>query len=633
MMGDGKSPRSNRCKDMKAIVSLLALLISIQTLSATSVTVGEHQCPICERKLKKTVVMSFSQFGEPARDFSDSPQFSLFGDTLVCPWTLFASLESDWEIEDPVEKARLREFLKKSPKTIRLTKAEFALSQEVEVPGQIRNLLWARTCYDYRGVELDRSRFMALKLFYLTASDAPEENLWHGHYREEAIKVLAAEAKRDSLSEELRITFTYLKGELLRQAGRKDEARAALKKSKTMAEASESGEDDWLAKWAAEQLAIILVNETPSAELEDWLLKELWTSFKKASKKEEVSREDWEKHQLALETLVERAVADPVAENIHWKRVQRKSRRLVELAETTSTSSVSRLGEIKRWKDWFGEIAAAVAKGELPKELERTMDDEERKDLLGQVAGFGKQMIWETDRKVVAAVARACEVIHAGGEINGLDQFPIRDVLGQVLDLLGKENGDAPKGAVRLAIRLLKEQSEDLELANYPIPYLLRAMYERREAFASEIRKELAGEWKCRFWKECVNYVLGDREALKFLLSSPLLKKVSRENGRVFEKLLFTLFEKTKEPALKPRAIELLKGRDHLPYEVESYLAGMFDPEIEEVVLKRLKWIYSDEVRKLDNDLLNDLLEYEALEWEGVLADRKVQELEFAVMD
>src|SRR6478736_6684695 len=94
---------------MFRILSLF--LIFAACASATSVFPDLHECPVCGVKSVTMSLGSYSQFGEPARDLTDSPHFR-FAKVEVCPGDLYASWSDVWKKINPEEKAKLAGFLK-----------------------------------------------------------------------------------------------------------------------------------------------------------------------------------------------------------------------------------------------------------------------------------------------------------------------------------------------------------------------------------------------------------------------------------------------------------------------------------------------------------------------------------------
>ena len=84
-----------------------ALVLSMTTTRATTVYPEERNCPVCRESFITQALGSYSNFGEPERDLSDSPVF-LFGGVEMCPYCLFASLKSDFDDVSARERARIR---------------------------------------------------------------------------------------------------------------------------------------------------------------------------------------------------------------------------------------------------------------------------------------------------------------------------------------------------------------------------------------------------------------------------------------------------------------------------------------------------------------------------------------------
>jgi len=613
---------------MIRLASLLGVTLLLSQLApATSVGVGEHQCPICDRELKTTEVMSYSQFGEPARDLSDLPRYTLFGSPKACPWDLYSAFPGDWEMENPKERQAMKAFLAKKPLKIQLTPAESKILGSGDLPELLRSLLWTRTCNQQRQSDHQRKRFTTLLCFYGTkhATD-PVLKQWNQHYRSEAIGLLSSHATDGSFSPVERSGFAYLAGELLRQAGQSDDAKKKFSQAQELASKSKSKDDEWVGRWAHEQTLRIEIEAIKSATLESWVMQPIPNPWWDSEFVEDLDPKKWNQHEQALDTLLARAASkhDTEAENILWKLVAKDPANLLAIAETSSEPKIGDMaGQTERWKTWFEEINQAV-ESESSAPLTKLLENGRNQNILGRICGF-QQAPWQDDPKVKAAAFTACQSDDPTAAATRLQALDQREVLGELMDLLEEED-TLSSNAARLAAMLLKKLPEDPKLANYPVSYLLADLCADRPRFSATLQAALDGEWQSPFWKACIEYASGREDARNKLLKSPLRTQRSREDGMVFDHLLYQMFTETADKALVPDGLAMLTSEEWLPDEVQNYLMNIADDRVEPAMIKRLKWLNEPETKK--HEAYSMILEFEALSIEENLLTKKLRSLD-----
>lgn len=238
----------------------LFLLFIATCANATSVFPELHECPVCGVKSVTMSLGSDSQFGEPERDLSDSPQFR-FAAVEVCPGDLYASWADVWKPVDAEERSKLTTFLKDP--FLRLTDAEKAVVADHEKVFREScwfEPLWARTCDEFRSNDEHR-KFRSLLRLHFAGRHLGHERAAEGWekqlvslFRENAIAALknAVEAKWSEPNEKR--VFAYLRAELTCQAGRDEEAFSLFQEVVASEKTAKPDEElAWISRWASEQ--------------------------------------------------------------------------------------------------------------------------------------------------------------------------------------------------------------------------------------------------------------------------------------------------------------------------------------------------------------------------------------------
>jgi len=155
-------------------ISLLINLFFLQALCyATSVAPSEKRCPICTKSFISTIVQSYSNFGTPARDFSDSYSVG-FGGIKSCPYCLYSSFRNDFDELSKDEITAIKTFLVKP-------KLDLFLSEKVAINSSPKDSwlrqtyyleqLLARECYKLRKDSYNKNIRLDLQLYYTSKEE------------------------------------------------------------------------------------------------------------------------------------------------------------------------------------------------------------------------------------------------------------------------------------------------------------------------------------------------------------------------------------------------------------------------------------------------------------------------------
>lgn len=557
---------------------------------ATSVVPELHECPVCGMKSVRMALCSYSQFGEPARDLSDSPVFR-FADVNLCPGDLYASWSDRWKNVDAGEKAKLAAFLKEP--SLRLTDAEKTAIRGHEKEFRDSNWfapLWVRTCDELRRAD-ERRRFDdALQLHFagpFGASGDWEKTLV-SHYRENAIAALkdALAAKWPNPGEKR--VFAYLRAELTRQAGRDAEAFVLFQEVIAAEKTAKPDEDlAWIPQWAAEQSLRCGPEAKDPASLLDAIIPELPDPWRKQGASDDPR---WPRHYAAVDVLAQRAASGdkPFADAL-WNLLERKPERLLALLETTGSDIAPLRSVDPRWSGWFDELASRLAARKLPAVLAKDPNDTRVANVLRRAVGGdeGGDKAWRND-KLLPAVRKAA----AGGGMPAI-KMP-EDHSGFDLPPIDGESDEPPKPSLkefdrelyklweeqappvrpdiaRIYIRFLRQANEDWDSTQYPAMYFLPAIAETEDGRAA-IRKELDGKWKSSFWKAACAYAARMPDSGKAFIRHPFI-------GKADDSLVVKLLTQQSDASWKDAALRKLKEDEWVSSEVIQYLGSLDLPE------------------------------------------------------
>ena len=572
----------------------LFLLLIAASANATTVSPGLHECPVCSVKSVTMSLASYSQFGEPARDLSDFPQF-LFAAVEVCPGDLYASWADAWKAVDAEEKSKLTIFLKQP--FLHLKEAEKAVISDHEKAFRESSWfepIWARTCDGFRNNDQRRNFRSALRLHfagrYLGGDRTAEE--WEKQlvalFRENAIAALknAATAKWPKLTEK-RI-FAYLRAELTRQAGRDEEAfslfQEVIASEKT---AKPDKELAWISRWASEQS----LRSSPDAKDPDKLLAAIIPMMPDPWRDQKAAEDPrWPRHFAAVDVLVQCAASGekPFSAAL-WKLLDRKPERLLALLET-SDSDVSPLRQVDPgWREWFDEIAARLDSGKLPLSLAGDPNDTRVTNVLRRaVGGTDARKLWRKEILLPMVLKSVAEGGIPEPNIPNdhslpwlpplVKETPAKAVakppfneLSRELYQLWEEHPSARPDIARIYIRLLRQAAETWESTQYPAMYFLPAIAETEEG-REVIRKELDGQWTSSFWKAACAYAARLPDSTDAFTHHPFTAKA--DNG-----LVFKMLTQRSDASWRDDAIAKLNKDDWISSELISYLVLLDLPE------------------------------------------------------
>jgi LysM repeat protein len=253
-----------------------ALLIAWATTAfvdahATTVFPKEQKCPVCCETFITTAIGSYSSYGEPARDLSDS-SFARFGGVEVCPYCLFSALKPDFKTLPAKECSALRSQM--PPSCVSVQEPERAALRASSDNAWLRGKdffghLLARHCSAWRKQDSQRDQRLLRHLYYATNVQGCED--LHRYYRKECITALTSLLASRAYEDGEQAVFTYLLGELTRLDGRHQEAvrifgdAARLAKALPRAKGGDDKSYEWVGEWAFEQTCRIqfLTNSVP----------------------------------------------------------------------------------------------------------------------------------------------------------------------------------------------------------------------------------------------------------------------------------------------------------------------------------------------------------------------------------
>ena len=224
--------------------------------SGTSVDYEETRCPICQESFVVIRYVTLSVFGyATARDLRDS-QWIVFEEVRTCPHCLYTSLASEFSNVDPAERATIRDFLA----TLGSASSRMAWKSQdngiVAPKTDADATFWlGHRCYDRRGPKPRSHVRLALLQYYQCGRTASGTRC---EYREHAIDEMDKALRADAYLGPETAMVTYLRGELLRVAGRLEEARRELAAARKLAltakvEYPESATLKWLLPWIEER--------------------------------------------------------------------------------------------------------------------------------------------------------------------------------------------------------------------------------------------------------------------------------------------------------------------------------------------------------------------------------------------
>lgn len=634
------------CPHMKALsIAIFGLLLSGLPVLGHSVGTETHVCPVCGKESATILVQGYSSFEEPARDLSGDPKFTVFGGVETCPWDMYSAWQGEWEIEGEDEREKLKGFLETKDLKIELTKKEFELAGGADPPERIRRMLWVRTCNARRIPATDREWFTAMQLFYQTKS--MEEGRWHEHFRTEAIRRLEEREEDESLGRNKQVVAGYLKAELLRQEGSVDSAEEGFRKVVASCQDERIEDSEWLIEWSKEQLIQIEAARADTSELTSWVVRGLLDRQGGREEAENLIAGERNRHRIALICLLDRAEDDGQASDYLWKLLGRDADRLIALAETTSRASVRQLRDFQpEWRKWFTELDAAFTSKNVPSSLEELIG----KDQFGN-RNVLSEVVERSPEEVSTAFLVALQSYLEGGEALRVRSFDrnriflpplgggIDDEVDELMDrdhlflglseVLEGDNPEQRRVAAKLGMRLLKEQGDEAEQVKWGVTRVLKLFCERSEELGPIIAAEMAGDWKCPFWKNCCAFAAGNRSLGELLASDRLLSRENRSKEKVFEAVLWEIFTEVRDPRWEAKCVAVLREKDWVSNKSVDYAMKLATPELRKSLTQRRAWLMSAEAR--EHKHYEPSLRYGILKIERWLVDEALEDLKFMV--
>ncbi|BDS06939.1 hypothetical protein NT6N_19790 [Oceaniferula spumae] len=608
-----------------------AILLAAMPLEATSVDSVDHTCPACGRQVQLTVLMSYSQFGEQPRNLS-----SMFGGITspqMCPYDLFIDYASRWEKPEAGVKQRIEPILKK--RTIVLTEAEQAARKEHgdEFFEPVKEILWYRTCLPHlkknKQASPERDLSISLRLYY-NAYDEPLRSF----YRNLAITRLAELPKAAWLKDEVgKLVYAYLHAELLREAGRDQQAIDAFRKvlSAYKKFPGKTEDNQWIEQWAEEQLTRTLFSKQSSAELKEninlqWLDTEYWQEDDHPS---DTSPEKWMKHRLALSMIQERHPAgQPDAGEILNAVLDHNVLRLMALADTAAVDYRT-LTKHKPLKIWLTQLRKELKNGTLFRQVK---DAEQKKNLerqLGRLLGknmFGDE--WPVTEELLPHFEKWRMARDSTPPLpEGWTWQQGTDGYKSLIDDEFKNDLDLRRDAMFAFLQVLPQVPDQPKKWSWDVAQGLQTLAENKAHFHGRLTGLLEKQWEGEFWKSCVAYLNGSGKAEAFTNSA--LVKVEIDQEKRYENFIYGFLGDANDSTWKTKALEELSGDQWIKSDVYRYLDDLSDPSLVPVLEKRIAFLRARMKKKEREKHENEMFGYELSYPESILLRHRMKSLTY----
>lgn len=580
-------------------VKLLLLFLSVfwvgvLSLRATSAGLASDHCPICKKKSYYVALHSFSMFGEPSRDFLDSPIFS-FGGPRICPWDLFASQSNDWKIEDQAGYVRIRTRLETKESVILLSAEEGKLLGKIRKAEEgdsflgLRELWWMRTLRS--PMEIEDEILMTMRLFdscHGNSSPMPE---LREVYRCKLLELFKRAVADRKLSEEPRLRYQYLHAEFVRKGGALEEALKEFLVFDQLLDGipeKKRMEHEPLVTWTKEQ---ILALQLKTAGL-DSLVKGLIVPLRNPFRDDESEEDDvWLRHRSGLKELVQRCLdGDQAALGQFWNLLERDAGKLLAAAETISFPSLDRFAKAgPRWEKWRLEMEEQLGEGKIPKGAEVKVNQERNVNILSRIV-LGDKFDPLPALPLSSPPGFAQEV-----------DTPEERLRGALAIMEEGTRDEAVKAVVNVLneLRALEcEMAEKEDMYDYPLQYLSRKFARSEDRYRVELETSLTKPWKDPFFREMTRLWLGEPDALTKLEQTKALKKEPQYPGYGPAQMVYIYFEARKNPAWEERCVRDLENLDMLNDRVFSYAEAIMTPEMTKVLLRRHADLMDDMEKK-----------------------------------
>jgi len=563
-----------RCaKNMKFFSFFAVLLLAgSQPLHAVSSDVFSDHCPICKKKSHFTALMSFSMFGEPSRDFLDSPVFSFSG-PRICPWDLYASQYNDWSIEDQNDVTQLRAKLKNNKPVIELTAAEGKFIEQIRRLGDehpflnLRAIWWVRTlrgsCSTAEEVQMNMALY---RLCNGEKSPLPE---LREVYRYRLLELFQIGMTEKESSREQHLRYQYLHAEFLRKGGQLKEARKEFATFDALLSSipeEDREKHEPLVTWTKEQLLMIEFKTVDLKVLMKNIRKPLPNPFR-----DDVEREQsWLKHRWALDELVARCVeGNRKASDALWDLLGRDAGKLLCLAETITLPHLYKFPAADaRWEDWRQEMSARLENGKIPEGAKTKINQVRNVNILARIVKIRKK-----------------DYLRKAASEADTPEGRLRAALTIMEKGTREEAGKAAEKALGELRDLDLKMAEKEDMYSYPLQYISRKFGSSGDRFQTELEASLAKPWKEPFFREMARLWAGKPDALTNLEKTKALKVEPNYPGYGPAQMVYFYLEEKKDPAWKERCVRDLKRNLMLNRCVIRYAEVILTPDLAEVLL------------------------------------------------
>ncbi len=580
----------------------MALFLSTLFLNATSVGLECDECPICQKNSHYVVLRSFSNFGEPSRDFLDSPIFAFSG-PRICPWDLFVSHKNDWKIEDKDQVAKLRAKLGSGSLKILLTPGEGRFLEEIksfEDPDaflELRKLWWVRTLGSPLSIE--ERIAMTMKMFSKCQEEASPFSELREVYRVELLRLFRAAVDDEAISKESRYQYRYLHAEFLRKGKEFNKASkgfAALEKSFSEMTGEQRDELEPLVTWTKEQFLRLRFQQARLQELISDIKTPLPNPFRDDLGLEEEGEEGNEnrdlflKHRWALEELTRRSVgADPEASEKLWKLLKKDVGSLLALAETLPRNLTTNiLTSDEKWREWRTALLEEIGKGDVPEAVRTEINQERNLNILGSVLRSDAQLgpFAEEANTPEGRLRAALTVITKGSEEEAVAAVEI---------------------ALKELQKLTWQEAAKEDMFSYPLQYLSKAFALSEGRYQAQLKESLAQPWKDPFFKEMTRLWMGEADSLQKLEKTAALQAEQKYAGYGAAQMVYFYLEEQKNPAWRERCLKDLQWPEMINDRVLNYAEAIFDAGVKEALLKRHQ-LRSQELKEKNQEESNQEL-------------------------
>ena len=561
----------------------IRILLGILALSSASVALSvlsrNHDCPVCGKPSVTTAMMSYSNFGGPsARDQIGRP----FGtDVVICPHDLYASWYYRWDGIDNQEKERLHEFLKK-PTVVLTPEEKVIVGRDLS---KLREswwweLLWTRTCDMVRLPDAKHSLRATLDFYYRGDANSDEE--WvrrlSAHYRDKAIEALAG-------SKELH--RRYLRAELLRLAGRSNEAGTLFRKvaseaGRKASEVTEGGDQHerlaGLRLLCEDGLLLIEAGGLGSSKVADWLQVPVLAG---QDGREESPPGEWSRNRIGLQVLMTRAaVGDSEASGLMWQKLSQNPVHLCDwnkLLEGTpgapGLESLRKCG--KPWAPWFDRLAREAKLGKLPDDYQDHVDKERLISILRHLGAEG------TDYSMLPPIDG--DTVHRPRKVLDTSKSDLANDLAR----RASESASNPVPALGEIIALLKQLPDPVERPQYGFIEAANALAKTSRE-PKRLKDAVEGRWVSDWWRFACEYALGKPGAGPLLAAHPLTAKKFDEGGKALESIAWSLFAAKRDPIWKGKLLEILRTSPWVHDGILGYATRLNDEEVDLMLEQRM---------------------------------------------